>query len=108
MTKSGTSIHDQGEPLRSSGSNPKAKMVLIKKENKKPTKKARQSKMPQATTIPISDPLLLNSSSTTGNIDSRIADRAYELYQHRGGHHGQDLEDWLNAEREVLSEGCSC
>ncbi len=108
MTKSGTSVHDQGEPKRSSRSKPKTKMVLIKKENKNPTKKAHQSKMPQASTIPISDALLLNSSSTTGNIDSRIADRAYELYQQRGGHHGQDLEDWLNAERELLSEGCSC
>ncbi len=108
MKKSGTTGHEQGEAKQQSPTSRQEKMVSIKKENKKPTKKARQSKMPQASTIPISDPLLLNSPSTTGNIDSRIADRAYELYQHRGGHHGQDLEDWLNAEGEVLSEGCSC
>ena len=32
----------------------------------------------------------------------RIAERAYELYLERGGTHGQDWEDWLVAEREVL------
>ena len=30
-----------------------------------------------------------------------IADRAYELYQRRGGEHGQDMDDWLQAEREL-------
>jgi hypothetical protein len=34
-----------------------------------------------------------------GNRD-RIAARAYELYLARGGAHGADMEDWLNAERE--------
>lgn len=28
--------------------------------------------------------------------------RAYELYLARGGTHGQDLEDWLAAERELM------
>jgi hypothetical protein len=32
----------------------------------------------------------------------RIAERAYELYLERGGTHGQDWEDWLIAEREVM------
>ena len=31
--------------------------------------------------------------------------RAYELYQARGGTHGQDLEDWLAAERELMTKG---
>jgi len=31
----------------------------------------------------------------------RIAARAYELYQQRGGGHGRDTDDWLEAEREV-------
>ena len=31
-----------------------------------------------------------------------IAARAYEIFQARGGEHGSDLEDWLQAEREVL------
>ena len=34
----------------------------------------------------------------------RIAEKAYELYQRRGFTHGCDLDDWLEAERQVLSE----
>jgi hypothetical protein len=37
-------------------------------------------------------------------IHERIAERAYELYQKRGQSHGKDLDDWLEAERLVLSE----
>lgn len=28
--------------------------------------------------------------------------RAYQLYLERGGMHGQDLEDWLVAERQLM------
>jgi hypothetical protein len=101
------SAHDQKEPSRQPRASDQSKMVL-KKENKKPAKKAGRPKKPQAPTMPISDPLSLNSPSTNGNVDPRIAERAYELYHHRGGHHGQDLEDWLAAEREVLSEEECC
>jgi hypothetical protein len=34
----------------------------------------------------------------------RIAARAYELYEARGGDHGQDLADWLQAERQIDDE----
>lgn len=30
-----------------------------------------------------------------------IARRAYDLYLARGGEHGHDLDDWLQAEREL-------
>ena len=33
-----------------------------------------------------------------------IANRAYELYQRRGGDHGHDVDDWLQAERELRTE----
>ena len=32
-----------------------------------------------------------------------IAARAYELYSERGYRHGYALDDWLEAEREILS-----
>lgn len=35
---------------------------------------------------------------------ARIAKRAYELYSERGYRHGNALEDWLDAEREILSQ----
>jgi hypothetical protein len=34
----------------------------------------------------------------------RIAKRAYELYVERGRALGHDLDDWLQAEREVCAE----
>ena len=33
--------------------------------------------------------------------DSDIARRAYELYLARGYEHGHDLDDWLQAERDL-------
>ncbi len=36
------------------------------------------------------------------DLGSRIAERAYELYTQRGQDHGHDLEDWLEAERQIL------
>jgi hypothetical protein len=34
----------------------------------------------------------------------RISERAYELFLKRGGSHGRDREDWLEAERLVRTE----
>jgi hypothetical protein len=33
--------------------------------------------------------------------DSDVARRAYDLYLARGGEHGHDVDDWLQAEREL-------
>jgi hypothetical protein len=44
----------------------------------------------------------VDGGSTTATIDrDQLAQRAYELYLARGGEDGQDMEDWLNAEREL-------
>ena len=48
-------------------------------------------------------------ASTKGNGSARdnfndpneIAKRAYEIYLNRGGQHGADLDDWLEAERQL-------
>ena len=40
-------------------------------------------------------------------LGSRIAKRAYELYARRGQEHGHDMEDWLEAERQILSKEIS-
>jgi hypothetical protein len=42
---------------------------------------------------------LPNRSATM--TDGDIARRAYELYEKRGREHGHDLDDWLQAEREL-------
>ena len=31
----------------------------------------------------------------------RISRRAHELYEKRGGHDGRNVDDWLQAEREI-------
>ena len=35
--------------------------------------------------------------------DSKITERAYELYESRGRGAGQDEQDWLRAEQEILN-----
>ena len=45
----------------------------------------------------------LETNKTT-DLRGVIAQRAYELYQLRGGHAGREFEDWLEAEREVLEK----
>ena len=35
------------------------------------------------------------------NDPDAVAKRAYEIYQRRGGNDGADLDDWLEAERQL-------
>ena len=35
------------------------------------------------------------------DLQTEIAMRAYQIYQRRGAEHGSDLDDWLQAEREL-------
>jgi hypothetical protein len=37
-------------------------------------------------------------------LEERIRRRAFEIYQRRGGQQGSDLDDWLQAEKEILGE----
>jgi hypothetical protein len=41
---------------------------------------------------------------TEDEVREKVALRAYEIYEDRGGQHGRDIDDWLQAEAEVLSE----
>jgi hypothetical protein len=34
-------------------------------------------------------------------MSEEVARRAYELFLSRGGRHGRDVDDWLEAERQV-------
>ena len=35
-------------------------------------------------------------------VEERIRRRAYEIYLQRGGQEGGELDDWLQAEQEIL------
>jgi hypothetical protein len=47
------------------------------------------------------DRLLKGAPQATAITENDIADRAYELFLARGCEHGRDVEDWLQAEREL-------
>jgi hypothetical protein len=42
--------------------------------------------------------------SPGAELQGLIAKRAYECYAERGYRHGLALDDWLDAEREILSQ----
>jgi len=52
----------------------------------------------------VSESDLSESADLSPVVRERIAQRAYTLYERRGGVHGLDVEDWLEAERLVLAE----
>ena len=70
---------------------------------------AKSSRRPQADTeqTSTSESTPYSSSATGGYDRDRVATRAYELYMQRGGGDGNDMEDWLRAEREFSSNGGS-
>jgi hypothetical protein len=43
-----------------------------------------------------------SSKNRQHDVQQRIAQHAYRLFEGRGGQDGHDVEDWLQAEREVL------
>lgn len=46
-----------------------------------------------------------SGDTTAASVDrERVAQRAYELYIARGGGEGQELDDWLSAERELTAD----
>ncbi len=43
------------------------------------------------------------SSISAPGLHRQIAEKAYELFQNRGRVHGHDLDDWVEAERQVMT-----
>lgn len=43
----------------------------------------------------------LAATAEAPNIEEEIRNRAYELFEARGGAEGHELEDWLLAEQEI-------
>jgi HSP20 family molecular chaperone IbpA len=53
----------------------------------------------KAQSVQVVEADMLDSMNETNSL---IAQRAYEIYQNRGGGHGFDRDDWFGAEQEVL------
>ena len=63
--------------------------------------KARPSELSDAE---LSQPSENGRHSQTGEFNTEVARKAYDLFQRRGGESGRDIEDWLEAERLVRQE----
>ena len=76
-----------------------------------PKKTQSVSRSTQSTT---GNPVELQSNGNTvtnqpdehsKDIHARISERAYALYEEHGREDGQALEDWLEAEQQMLNQG---
>ena len=45
----------------------------------------------------------VSSDESSAQLEVRIRARAYELYEQHGFQEGHDLDDWMQAEREILA-----
>lgn len=69
------------------------------------SKGQRRQASPRTPATPSSTaPSRARSVSASDAITALIARRAYERYVERGYRHGCALDDWLEAEREVMSQ----
>ena len=69
--------------------------------------KQRKPRTPTSTTAKPEAPTILHARhplSPCEDLQILIAKRAYELYGERGYRAGSALNDWLEAEREILSQ----
>jgi hypothetical protein len=70
--------------------------------SRKGTFRQHNSKRRYSHTNPI-PPIPRGPNQTDAEIEEKIRQRAYELYQERGGVEGNPTDDWLQAKKEVLS-----
>lgn len=47
-------------------------------------------------------PILIRTKPPDAEVEEQIRQRAYQLYEERGRLDGNEMEDWLLAEEEVL------
>ncbi len=63
------------------------------------TRKPRTNAEPQA--VKTRRPMSAGAAPSDGNVEERIRQRAYELYEQEGRQEGRDEEYWLRAEAEI-------
>lgn len=77
-------------------------MSTVSIRSKKPDRKIPAPQQPPArSAAEKSHPLPVSPGD---DLHILIAKRAHELYSERGYRHGSALDDWLEAEREILSQ----
>ncbi|MGE5709972.1 MAG: DUF2934 domain-containing protein [Nitrospira sp.] len=55
---------------------------------------------------PEKEPVHSQPVSPCDDLQARVATRAYEIHAERGFRSGHALDDWLEAEREIISLEC--
>jgi len=86
---------------------PSTSEVVSAKHTNTPTKPERTPS--SKTAIPTGGPkkgktIPKPQPPTSEEVYTKISKLAYELYERRGWHQGQDLSDWLDAERQVFAQ----
>jgi Protein of unknown function (DUF2934) len=79
---------------------------MTKKEPRSPARRASRSATPSrprpaSAAGPAAAPARGGNGTGPAHRADAVAVRAYELYLARGGAHGHDVQDWLQAEREL-------
>ena len=78
-------------PISASGSR---KAVVSKKRGAQPSRSDNSD-----------NDTVIRADSSARDLEARIALRAHQLYEERGGCHGEDQADWFKAERQILATG---
>ena len=68
-------------------------------------RRTKKTAIAQPPAAPLSHGILQTASN--GNLEEQIRRRAYEIYLERGSTPGSEGDDWLVAEREVLSRAAT-
>jgi len=63
--------------------------------------RTRRTRVPAAGNPAEAADIAVASAADVGPTEDEIRTRAYHRYLERGGGHGQDFDDWLEAEREL-------
>ncbi|MFZ1745449.1 MAG: DUF2934 domain-containing protein [Nitrospirales bacterium] len=92
------SREDATNPIYASGSR---KAVVSKKRGAKLSRSVNSDN----DTVICAESSTRRESLSVQDLEARIALRAHELYEQRGGCHGEDQADWFEAERQILATG---
>lgn len=100
MAKKKNTDKESKETKEKGTASKQTKTRLLKKQKEKALSHDLKTEMPSH------EPEIVPhfAASSPHDVEIRIASRAYDLYQRRGRYHGQDLDDWLEAEHQVLGE----
>ncbi len=91
---------DSEKGMGPSANSRKPKAVTAKKPERTPsTRTAKRTGGPKR-----GGTIAKHHSPTSEELYAKISKLAFELYERRGWHHGQDLGDWLDAEYQVLAQ----